>query len=385
VTPHKALQEATSSSCDVFLRPPGSAPLQCCCCLDTIDIQPAGACSSCSEEDVSALPLCAKCLQRHSQPEAFKRLRGHRFQALRAPALEPLAALGLDTAAAGLCMLHRAEPVRYFCREPHCNVGLCGQCVPAHSGHAFADLTASHGPLRAALLAHVYESSCWPAAAGGAAATVAAAASAPAPRDHPVAEDELLDRLDFNSAARRSLTEELAAASQATAEAFDAAAAALASALEVRGMGEGMGGLLLSVPHAPSLRHARRPARRPSSPTLQWRGPPKWLPWRGRRRRWCRRGTACATWLLAYAVQSTRSLPLSWHRSIRNSARGLRRPSAWRGLCHRGDSSALAWPWIPGDSPSSLPWRLPLAPCQSTSPDSLLTLRYGSASLCLSA
>lgn len=275
-TPHKALQEATSSSCDVFLRPPGSAPLQCCCCLDTIDIQPAGACSSCSEEDVSALPLCAKCLQRHSQPEAFKRLRGHRFQALRAPALEPLAVLGLDTAAAGLCMLHRAEPVRYFCREPHCGVGLCGQCVPAHSGHAFADLAASHGSLRAALLAHVYESSCWPAAAGGAAATVAAAASAPAPRDHPVAEDELLDRLDFNSAARRSLTEELAAASQATAEAFDAAAAALAAALEVRGKGKGRARvLLLGVPHAPSLRYARRPARRPSSPTLQRQGPPR--------------------------------------------------------------------------------------------------------------
>lgn len=180
-----------------------------------------------------ALPLCAKCLQRHSQPEAFRKLRGHRFTALKAAALEPLAALGLDAAAAGLCARHGTEPVRYFCREASCGVGLCAQCIPQHSGHAFVEAAAAHSALRSALIERVFSSSCWPSGAPVSGSTGTAVAPGP-PRAHPVAEDELLDRLDYNAAARRSLADELAAASQAATEAFDAAAVALAAALEVR-------------------------------------------------------------------------------------------------------------------------------------------------------
>ena len=236
-------EEASSSSCDYVPIPNGAGiPLMCCCCLDGIEYA-SGTCSSCSEEDSTALPLCAKCLQRHSQPDKFKKLRAHRYKSVRVTALEPLTALGISSAN-GLCSLHNSEPLRYFCREPSCSVSLCGLCVQSHRGHAFEELHVAVHTLRSSLVSRVFLSSCWPVGDSAASVSAPTTTSGTAPPSdvldlvrsqhvHPVAEDELLDRMNFNSAARQALSEELAAASRAAAEAFDEASAVLATALEV--------------------------------------------------------------------------------------------------------------------------------------------------------
>jgi hypothetical protein len=211
-------------------------PLMCCCCLDSIEV-PVGTCSTCGDDNTgpaSALPLCSKCSSRHQQPDSYKKLRGHKFRVLSAPTAEPLQLLGIETLGSDLCSRHAGEQLRYFCRHSGCGFAVCVKCVSAHPGHVLEELTVAHSQLCAALLSRIFNSSCWPAESLlRQAKEDDATASLFQHSDHALAEDELLDRLDYNSAARRSLADELASASRAAAEAFDEATAVLNSALQV--------------------------------------------------------------------------------------------------------------------------------------------------------